>query len=234
MASVVRLLARPAVDAADAYGAAAASYEDAHWLWLRVGGAGPERGLLRDVLSAVAVGARVLDAGCGSGRVAQVVHRFEPTTRPVLLDTSAAMLSRVDPDLGARVRSSVLRLPFANDSFDLVIAAWSLETTGNAQLGLDECLRVLRPGGMLAAVFCAMPSNRFVRAMTLGPRWVVERSFAGRFLAPALCPTAPHEVVHRRRGGLQLAVQVSFRKPPAISPDVGRFTDATSCNEAKK
>lgn len=173
--------------------------------------------------------ALILDAGCGTGRLGRVVCQSLSTTRPVSLDASPDMLGLVDPRLGPRVRGSLLALPFTDDSFDLAIVAWSLETTPDPQLGLDECLRVLRPGGTLAAAFCTMPSSRFVRLITRLPRRVVERSFAGCFLDPTLCPTVPHEVLHRCRGRLQLAVQVSFRKPLTDSSDSDRCSHATSC-----
>jgi demethylmenaquinone methyltransferase/2-methoxy-6-polyprenyl-1,4-benzoquinol methylase len=48
------------------------------------------------------------------------------------------------------VESDALRLPFADDNFDLVTAAFGFRNLANYEAGLAEIRRVLRPGGTIA------------------------------------------------------------------------------------
>ncbi len=108
-------------------------------------------------------GERVLDLGCGFGR-----HAFEAARRGaqvVALDAGAtelhgvramflAMLAEGELDpvrchAGA-VRGDARRLPFADASFDRVIAAEVLEHIVDDVGAMSELVRVLRPGGTLA------------------------------------------------------------------------------------
>ena len=100
----------------------------------------------------VAVGGRVLDAGCGGGGM------------PLSLAEEADGVVGIDPaerfqDAGVRLgRERGLRnlhfaladgmaLPFGNDSFDLVLSHAVIEHVADAPLYLRECARVLAPGG---------------------------------------------------------------------------------------
>jgi ubiquinone/menaquinone biosynthesis C-methylase UbiE len=101
---------------------------------------------------------RVLEVGCSTGaNLRFLAARFRFQERPVGLDLSRAMLSaslhgRDAPPFDP-VAGSASRLPFADGSFDLVIAAHVLRhLSGEGFLRfLVEVNRVLRPGGLLAA-----------------------------------------------------------------------------------
>jgi SAM-dependent methyltransferase len=100
----------------------------------------------------VALGGRVLDAGCGGGGM------------PLSLAEEANAVVGIDPverfqDAGVRLgRERGLRnlhfaladgmaLPFRDDSFDLVLSHAVIEHVADAPLYLRECARVLAPGG---------------------------------------------------------------------------------------
>jgi SAM-dependent methyltransferase len=105
---------------------------------------------LRAVLGALGPieGRRVLDLGCGKGRFA--AHLTEAGAEVVGLDVSKGMLGKAG---GLdRVRGSAKRLPFADRSFDGVIAIEVIEHVGAVGPVLAEARRVLRPGGRLAIV----------------------------------------------------------------------------------
>jgi SAM-dependent methyltransferase len=94
--------------------------------------------------------ARVLDAGCGQGELAERIA-FELGSEVVGVDQSARMveLSRargVDARIG-----DVQALAFPDESFDCVVAAWMLFHVPDVDLGVREIARVLRPGGRLVA-----------------------------------------------------------------------------------
>ena len=110
----------------------------------------------------VAAGSVVLDLGCGKGR-----HSFEALRRGavvVSVDLDADSLKQVagmttamkaagqTPPTGAafQVRADALRLPFADDSFDHVVASEVLEHIAFDESAMQEIARVLRPGGSLA------------------------------------------------------------------------------------
>jgi SAM-dependent methyltransferase len=91
-------------------------------------------------------GKRILDLGCGKGRFA--ARLTELGADVVGVDLSAAMLAKATGL--ARARASARRLPFADGSFDAVVAIEVLEHVGDVNPVLAEIRRVLRPGGTLA------------------------------------------------------------------------------------
>lgn len=97
-------------------------------------------------------GARVLDLCCGTGDMAFALLRQAGKSRPRILgaDFSHAMLQRAKSksDAGLRwVEADALRLPFPDESFDLVTSAFGFRNLANYDAGLREIRRILRPGG---------------------------------------------------------------------------------------
>jgi ubiquinone/menaquinone biosynthesis C-methylase UbiE len=102
------------------------------------------------------VGPRVLDVGCGGGRVASSLAAALPVT-VVGLDPSRAQIDRLArhtrqvPEVTG-VLASGEALPFADHSFETVISSCAWKHWPDPSLGVAECLRVLRPGGSLVIV----------------------------------------------------------------------------------
>jgi len=113
-------------------------------------------------------GARVLDLGCGMGRHSRAA-RLVSGLATVALDLqeketvetarSLRAMDEGDPGVGIAppdagpwmvVRGNSYHLPFADSSFDCVIASEVLEHIPDDDLALREITRVLRPGGSLA------------------------------------------------------------------------------------
>ena len=95
-------------------------------------------------------GGRALDVACGSGKLALELRRLAgPGGEVVGLDFSAAMLAVAHRRAaGPRyVRGDALQLPFPDASFDAATIAFGLRNLADPQRGLEEMLRVLRPGG---------------------------------------------------------------------------------------
>jgi len=120
----------------------------------------------------IGAGTKVIDVGCGQGR-----HSFEAFRRGanvIAFDQNAGDLNDVDEVLQAMkdqgevpasaraeaVKGDALDLPFADGTFDCVIASEILEHVPQDDKAIAELVRVLKPGGALAITV---------------PRWLPER-----------------------------------------------------------
>ncbi len=93
----------------------------------------------------------VLEVGPGPGEVSERIQR-ELGARVVAIDISERMVELArGRGVDARV-ADVMDLPFDDDEFDLVVAAWMLFHLPDLDRGLAEIARVLRPSGRLVAV----------------------------------------------------------------------------------
>ena len=133
----------------------------------------------------VTVKGRVLDAGCGGGGTA--LSLAEEAGFAVGLDLEARFFgsgTRLGAEKGLRnaafVQGDGARLPFREGSFDLVFSHSVIEHVTSAETYLQECHRVLRPGGVLY----------LSTAPTL--------SLAGAHLPRLLVPIPLHLLVGRR------------------------------------
>ncbi len=123
-------------------------------------------------------GELVLDLGCGFGRHAYEVLR--QGGRVVACDMAIPELVEVRNTYAAMVDSGELsedvvatasagdatRLPFADNTFDRIIASEVLEHVPDDQGALDELMRVLRPGGVIAATVPAFLPERICWALS--------------------------------------------------------------------
>jgi ubiquinone/menaquinone biosynthesis C-methylase UbiE len=137
----------------DEYGQIAADY-DARWR-------GYIEATARRTLPYVepAAGDAVLDVGCGTGVLLEMLARRTGAGLRVGLDFSPPMLARARERLGADAvlaAGDALALPFADASFEFVLTNSSLHYWPDAEAALDELVRVLRPGGRLVITdWCA-------------------------------------------------------------------------------
>jgi ubiquinone/menaquinone biosynthesis C-methylase UbiE len=101
-------------------------------------------------------GLHVLDVGCGTGDFLRLLAPILAPGNAVGVDLSETMISEAcsrteasAPNLSFRV-GSVQELPFANGSFDRVIATQLLLHVPDPWSGLAEMSRVLAPGGLIS------------------------------------------------------------------------------------
>jgi len=91
--------------------------------------------------------ARILDAGCGSGRNMVELARLGEVTGVELSATSAALAR--ERHAGTVVEGSVMEMPFPADSFDLAVSLDVIEHLKDDCGALRELRRVVAPGGAL-------------------------------------------------------------------------------------
>jgi demethylmenaquinone methyltransferase/2-methoxy-6-polyprenyl-1,4-benzoquinol methylase len=110
----------------------------------------------------------VLDLCCGTGDLAFAMAR-KGKAWIIGADFAHTMLVRAraksEVDTNGRVpflESDALRLPFADESFDLVTAAFGFRNLANYEAGLREMQRVLKPGGTIGILeFTEPPPGLF-------------------------------------------------------------------------
>jgi ubiquinone/menaquinone biosynthesis C-methylase UbiE len=112
---------------------------------------------------------RLLDLGCGRGAVLLMAAQHLPAGRAVGVDiwrkqdqtgnaAEATRRNAVAEGVADRIElhtANMMALPFADDSFDLVVSSLAIHNIkGNPgrDRAIDEAIRVLRPGGRLVIV----------------------------------------------------------------------------------
>jgi ubiquinone/menaquinone biosynthesis C-methylase UbiE len=107
---------------------------------------------------------RVLEVGGGQGELAEwMLAELGAEVEYVDLSPRMAELARAR-GISAR-QGDVQELPFADGSFDTVVAAWMLFHVPDLDRGLAEIERVLAPGGFLVAVTNSVDNLRELREL---------------------------------------------------------------------
>ncbi|HVT97960.1 MAG TPA: ubiquinone/menaquinone biosynthesis methyltransferase [Acidobacteriaceae bacterium] len=114
--------------------------------------------------------AKVLDICCGTGDMTRALLRRRPggnekqPAEPVIAaDFSEKMLALARVKLAGRQVSiqsvDAMRMPFADGSLDLITTAFGFRNLPNYKAGLEEFLRVLKPGGEVGILDCSRPGG---------------------------------------------------------------------------
>lgn len=139
----------------------------------RILSGGRDIGWRRRATALARLGAReiALDVGVGTGDLAfGLLDASAPSARVVGVDVSPLMLEAVRRRAEARGERFVMpllataeRLPFADGSFDRVVAGFAVRNFGDLALGLREMRRVLRAGGRAVILELSTPPNPLVK-----------------------------------------------------------------------
>jgi phosphatidylethanolamine/phosphatidyl-N-methylethanolamine N-methyltransferase len=116
-----------------------------------------ERGRRAAIAAAEQVGGRILEIGVGTGIS---LPRYSSRNRLIGIDLSEAMLRKARRRVAELPLTNVEKLEvmdaehlaFPDSSFDVVVAAHVISTVPNPEAALDECARMLRPGGEMILV----------------------------------------------------------------------------------
>lgn len=108
--------------------------------------------------------ARVLDVGCGAGHAsftaaAQVAHVTACDLSEKMLTVVANAAKAADINNLSTRQGTAEGLPFAADSFDVVISRYSAHHWHDVPLAMREIKRVLKPGGTFILMDIASPGR---------------------------------------------------------------------------
>ena len=147
------------------------------------------------------LGGRILDNGTGLGTYLEAMGRVNPDSQRVGLEIeherAVAALARAD----AIVLGVGESLPFANDSFDLILSNEVIEHVADDRAAVAEMARVARPGGRVV-IFAP---NRWYPVEQHGVYWRGEYHFGNTPLVnylpnPLRNRLAPHVRTYTGRG----------------------------------
>lgn len=118
-------------------------------------------------------GARVLDLCCGTADVLLSMEARCGAASPLILgsDFCHPMLVEAHRKISAKklrsplFEADALTLPLKSASLDLITVAFGFRNLANYRQGLDELMRVLKPGGVLAVLEFSQPVNPMFAAL---------------------------------------------------------------------
>ena len=108
----------------------------------------------------------VLDVACGTGdMVVELMKRGCTVTGVDLSEEMIAIAKQKNMAKATYLIADAEHLPFDDDTFDTVTCAFGVRNFVHLGQGLNEMLRVLRPGGKMVVLELATPDCAFVRPL---------------------------------------------------------------------
>jgi ubiquinone/menaquinone biosynthesis C-methylase UbiE len=114
--------------------------------------------------------ALVLDAGAGTGERTMALLAHSQPGKVIALDASAGMLhiarSKIQDARVFFVQGDVRHLPFADNTFDVVVCTWVIEIMDDPRAVVQEFIRVIQPNGIVIYAFCSLPEGPLGQMLT--------------------------------------------------------------------
>jgi demethylmenaquinone methyltransferase/2-methoxy-6-polyprenyl-1,4-benzoquinol methylase len=117
-------------------------------------------------LANVQPGNRALDLCCGTGDIALALAKSGAETTgldfsPQMLEVAAVRQRNLKPQISNLkfIEGDAQQLPFPENSFDAVTVGYGLRNLASWEKGLEEMLRVAKPGGRIIVLEFGKPSN---------------------------------------------------------------------------
>ena len=105
----------------------------------------------------------VLDVACGTGDMAVSLVERGCTVTGVDISEEMLAIARQKAPMVTFMIADAEHLPFPDASFDAVTCAFGVRNFVHLEQGLNEMLRVLKPGGQLVILELATPDNPLVK-----------------------------------------------------------------------
>jgi 2-polyprenyl-3-methyl-5-hydroxy-6-metoxy-1,4-benzoquinol methylase len=105
---------------------------------------------------------RVLDVGCGTGRLARRLATQVPQIEAIDRDATMIAVARAQPANVSNLLADVMDYPLTADSYDAIVSMSALQHLP-LQPALERFAAALRPGGIFAAV--ALPRRDLAREL---------------------------------------------------------------------
>ncbi len=198
--------------------------------------------------------ARILDAGCGSGRTLEDLVDYGEVISGLELNEDAAQVAR-SRGVGEVQIGRLEEIPWESDHFDLITCLDVLEHVPDDREALSELRRVTRPGGWLLATVPAYQAlwsshdnanhhyRRYERATLraavadtgwdAAPAHLLQHAAVRTRSGGAAGPAPPPEQ-ERRRAGFRPASGPALAQPRAGAPDAGRGKLAGTRTDASR
>ncbi len=114
------------------------------------------------------VNSRILDVGCGTGYHLKQLSENNPNYELTGIDLSEDMLRICRKKLNESdqlnlINSNFLDVDLRNNSYDLIIASYSLSMMADPFKALDRMFELLKPGGCLAILDFSESRHRWFR-----------------------------------------------------------------------
>jgi len=165
----------------------------------------------------------VLDVGCGTGfgttgllEQVETVHGLDQSAHQ--LDQAYAKFGKTGPVRFCR--GDAERLPFADDTFDVVWSSGSIEYWPNPVTALRECRRVAKPCGQVLVVGPDAPRSTLVRKLADAIMLFYDEDEADRMFREAGFEDIEH-TIQQARPGSPRAITTLARVPAAGDGDSG-------------
>ena len=104
---------------------------------------------------------RVLDVGCGTGRLLRRAYRYWPEAQLIGVDPAQGMIEKaklLTPN-ATFFTAMAESLPLKDNSVDLAISTTSFHHWQDQAAGIREIARVIRPGGYFMLVDVSLPNG---------------------------------------------------------------------------
>ncbi|WP_142860279.1 methyltransferase domain-containing protein [Salinigranum halophilum] len=155
---------------------------------------------------------RVLDVGCGTGFATEGL--LEHTDDVHGLDQSVHQMERAFEKFGKRdrvkfYRGDAERLPFKDDTFDVVWSSGSIEYWPNPVDALVEFRRVVKPGNQVLVVGPDDPKSSVFQKLADAIMLFYDEEEAQRMFEAAGYVDIEHRVLQRRPGSPRAIVTVA-------------------------
>jgi demethylmenaquinone methyltransferase/2-methoxy-6-polyprenyl-1,4-benzoquinol methylase len=154
----------------------------------------------------------VLDVGCGTGFGTEGLLEYTDNIHG--LDQSRHQLQKAYAKFGKRdpvrfYRGDAERLPFADDTFDVVWSSGSIEYWPNPVDALEECRRVTVPGGQVLIVGPDYPNNTLFQRLADAIMLFYDEREADRMFAQAGFTDVEHHIQQAAPGSPRAITSVA-------------------------